>query len=303
MKMKKLFLLATATAALMACSNNDEPVNNELIAARITANINGASETRATGTQWTSNDRIGVTCSGSSTYSNVEYITTNGDGNFATSTPFYFPDVNTEKSFTAYYPYKATSEMTGGVISNNTQAANQTSANQPDIDYLWAGTQTASGSSPDVTFSFAHKMSKLTLKFKQGGDVTLSDMRKYKLSSLVLEGTFDTANGAAAAKTEGATATDLEMTVSGVTSDSNNEFSLILYPQEISNGLTLSVDVNDGLTYKCELKVDDAKLTQLVAGNNYSFTITVSRAGLTITNSSISPWTAVEGEDGTAYPG
>lgn len=301
--MKKLFLLATATAALMACSNNDEPVNNELIAARITANINGASETRAAGTQWTSNDKIGVTCSSEgASYSNVEYTTTKGDGNFATSTPFYFPDVNTEKSFTAYYPYKATSEMENGVITGSTAAENQTSANQPDIDYLWAGTQTATGGSPNVNFSFAHKMSKLTLKFQQGGDVTLSDMKTYKLSSLVLEGTFNTTNGTAAAKTEGTTATNLVMNVSNVTSD--DEFSLILYPQTISEGLTLSVDVNDNLSYKCKLKVNDGSdLTQLEAGNNYTFTITVSKAGLTITNSTISDWTAVKGNDGTAYPG
>ena len=58
--MKKIFLLATATAALMACSNNDEPLNNELIAARIIANI-GASDTRATGTNWSANDEIGDT--------------------------------------------------------------------------------------------------------------------------------------------------------------------------------------------------------------------------------------------------
>lgn len=300
--MKKLFLLATATAALMACSNNDEPVNNELIAARITANINGASETRATGTQWTSNDKIGVTCSSEgASYSNVEYITTNGDGNFATSTPFYFPDADTEKSFTAYYPYKATSEMENGVITGSTAAENQTSANQPDIDYLWADTKTATGGNPNVNFSFAHKMSKLTLKFQQGGDVTLSSMQTYKLSSLVLDGTFNTTNGTAAAKTEGATATDLEMSVSDVTSE--KEYSLILYPQTISEGLTLSVDVNDGLTYKCELKVDSAKLTQLESGNNYSFTITVSKKGLTITNSTISDWTPVSGGAGTAYPG
>lgn len=298
--MKKIFLLATAAAALMACSNNDEPVNNELIAARITANINGASETRAAGTQWGTNDEIGVTASGSSEYSNIKYTTTKGDGHFAASTPFYFLNATTSASFTAYYPYKATSEMTEGVIAGSTAAENQTSENQPDIDYLWAGTQTATGGNPNVNFSFAHKMSKLTLKFKQGGDVTLSSMQTYKLSSLVLDGTFNTTNGMAAAKTDG-TAGYLEMNVSNVTSD--DEFSLILYPQTISNGLTLSVDVNDGLSYECELKVDDAKLTQLEAGNNYTFTITVSKAGLTITNSTISPWTEKAGDNGTAYPG
>lgn len=144
-------------------------------------------------------------------------------------------------------------------------------------------------------------MSKLTLKFQQGGDVILSNMKKYKLSSLVLEGTFNPADGTVAAKTEGTTATDLEMSVSDVTSE--KEYSLILYPQTISEGLTLSVDVNDGLTYKCELKVDSAKLTQLESGNNYTFTITVSKKGLTITNSTISDWTPVSGGAGTAYPG
>lgn len=302
--MKKIFLLATATAALMACSNNDEPVNNELIAARITANINGASDTRAAGTQWTANDEIGVTCSSEgASYANVKYTTTKGDGTFTTSsTPFYFPDVTTSKSFTAYYPYKETSEMTEGAISGSTAATNQTSENQPKIDYLWADTKTATGGNPNVNFSFAHKMSKLTLKFQQGGDVTLSNMQKYKLSSLVLEGTFNTTDGTAAAKEDG-TAGDLEMEVSGVSPDSNNEFSLILYPQTISSGLTLSVDVNDNLSYKCKLKVNSSDLTELTAGNNYSFTITVSKAGLIITNSTISDWTAETGDAGTAYPG
>lgn len=177
--MKKIFLLATATAALMACSNNDEPVNNEPIAARITANINGASDTRAAGTEWAENDEIGVTSSGGSTsYTNGKYATTEGNGTFTSSTPFYFPDASTSISFTAYYPYTVTSEMTNGAISSDTKATNQTTTNQPKIDYLWANTQTTTGENPNVTFQFAHKMCKLTLKLVQGNDVTISQVTK-----------------------------------------------------------------------------------------------------------------------------
>ena len=194
----------------------------------------------------------------------------------------------------------ATSEMTNGVISSETKAENQTTTNQPKIDYLWANTQTATGENPNVTFQFAHKMCKLTLKLVQGNDVTISQVTKYSLSGLVLEGTFDTTNGTAAAKTDGASTQDLEMEVSGVTSDS--EYSLILYPQTITNGVTLSVTCNN-LTYSCPLKVNNGDLSAVAAGNNYSFTVTVSKKGLTITNSTITDWIAVSGDAGTAYPG
>ena len=296
--MKKIFLLATATAALMACSNNDEPLNNEPIAARIIANI-GASDTRATGTTWATDDEIGVTSSGGSTsYTNGKYTTAEGNGNFASDAPFYFPDASTSISFTAYYPYKATSEMTEGVISSDTKATNQTATNQPKIDYLWA-TQSTTGENPNVTFQFAHKMCKLTLKLVEGNDVTISQVTKYSLSGLVLEGTFNTTNGTAVAKTDGS-AENLEMNVSDVTS--NSEYSQILYPQTITDGVTLSITC-DNLTYSCPLKVNNNNLSEVAAGNNYSFTITVSKKGLTITNSTITDWTAVSGDAGTAYPG
>ena len=299
--MKKIFLLATATAALMACSNNDEPLNNEPIAARIIANINGASSTRAAGTQWGTGDEIGVTSGSGTSYANVKYATTDGGSNF-TGGSIYFPDAATNVTFTAYYPFSGTSGTvpgTDGVITNDTKATNQTATNQPKIDYLWA-TQSATGENPNVTFQFAHKMSKLTLKFVQGNDVTISQVTQYSLSGLVLEGTFNTTNGTAAAKTEGTTATDLVMNVSNVTSDS--EYSLILYPQTITGGVTLSITC-DNLTYNCPLKVNNSDLSGLAAGSNYTFTITVSKKGLTITNSTISDWTAVSGDAGTAYPG
>lgn len=297
--MKKIFLLATATAALMACSNNDEPLNNELIAARIIANI-GASDTRATGTNWSANDEIGVTSGSGTSYANVKYTTTEGNGTF-TGGSIFFPDATTNVTFTAYYPFSGTSGTvpgTSGVISSDTKAANQTTTNQPKIDYLWA-TQSATGENPNVTFQFAHKMCKLTLKLVQGNDVTISQVTKYSLSGLVLEGTFNTTNGTAAAKTDG-TVENLEMNVSNVTS--NSEYSLILYPQTITGGVTLSITC-DNLTYSCPLKVNNSDLSAMTAGNNYSFTVTVSKKGLIITNSSISDWTEEKGDAGTAYPG
>lgn len=299
--MKKIFLLATATAALMACSNNDEPLNNEPIAARIIAGINGASDTRAAGTTWATNDEIGVTSGNGASYANVKYTTAEGNGTF-TGGSIYFPDATTSVTFTAYYPFSGTSGTTpgtNGVISGDTKATKQTTTNQPQIDYLWADTKTATGENPNVTFQFAHKMCKLTLKLVQGNDVTISQVTKYSLSGLVLEGTFDTTNGTATAKTDG-TAESLEMNVSDVAN--NSEYSLILYPQTITGGVTLSVTC-DNLTYSCPLKVSDSDLSSVAAGNNYSFTVTVSKKGLTITNSTITDWIAVSGDAGTAYPG
>lgn len=301
----RLLALATLALTLAACSNDDE--NNNQIAARFSAEIDGATLTRAAGTNWDRGDRIGISATKNaamSQYTNMEYKTENGDGYF-TGTPIYFQN-NQYVTFTAYYPFAETSEMTEGILTNDTKT--QTVEHQKEIDYLFAEAQDKNCNNANVAFKFYHKMSQITLTFIAGDDISFSDTKiSYSLEGLRMSGEFDTSNGTAKATgtgTETLTINDVTLSNSSAT-----VAPVILYPQDITevsgiNQIKLSV-ILDGQTYSCDLEIDKEegsgteKLTELEAGNNYTFEITISKTGLTLNTSSIENWTPVTG-DGTA---
>ena len=56
----RLFTFAVLGIALAACTNDNENLNDGPVAAVINAEISDAVATRASGTQWTTNDEIGI---------------------------------------------------------------------------------------------------------------------------------------------------------------------------------------------------------------------------------------------------
>lgn len=300
----RLLALATLALTLAACSNDDE--NNNQIAARFSAEISDATLTRAAGTSWHENDEIGITATGNdamSQYTNVKYTTEKNDGNF-TGSPIYFQN-NQNVTFTAYYPFSGTEEKPAGKLTPKTEATNQTPTNQKNIDFLFAEAQDKNCNNANVAFKFYHKMSQITLTFIAGDDISFSDTKiSYSLEGLRMSGEFDTSNGTATAT---GTATET-LTINDVTLSSTPAIvaPVILYPQDITgvsgiNQIKLSVTL-DEQTYSCVLQTGtDTKtnLTELEAGNNYTFEITISKTGLTLNTSSIENWKPVEGT-GTA---
>ena len=57
----RLFAFAALALSLAACTNDNEVMDNGPVAARINAEISDAVATRASGTTWDENDRIGLT--------------------------------------------------------------------------------------------------------------------------------------------------------------------------------------------------------------------------------------------------
>ncbi|MDE6378028.1 MAG: fimbrillin family protein, partial [Duncaniella sp.] len=121
--MKKIYLLAAFTLALTACDSNDDNTSassSSEVPARVTATIAESVASRAAGTQWAKDDKIGITINVMGEdendetlyptgYTNVCY-TTEGDGEFK-GTPlfFYWPMV-----VPAYYPYSDAQEVVPG---------------------------------------------------------------------------------------------------------------------------------------------------------------------------------------------
>ena len=284
----RIFAFAALALSLVACTNDNEVTDNGPVAARINAEISNAVATRASGTTWDENDRIGLTGIGTQ-YDNVPYIMNGGtfkeDGE-----PIYFHTTE-DVVFRAYYPY----DENGGTLTATTDGEAQ--KNQQKIDFLYATGATANTHKPKVNFtddtdtggkdcSFHHCMSQISLTFEAGSGVSFSAIKPetYKLSRLVLEGGFDTATGIAKADENTQTA-DLTMELGGALTS-----SVILFPQTKAS-ISLTVEFN-GNEYNATLIVPDGALQ---AGNNYTWTVTVRNEGLSIGTAGISPWNPVSG--------
>ena len=285
----RFFALAALALALAACTNDNENLNDDSVAAVINAEISDAVSTRASGTAWAERDEIGISESRFG-YTNVPYRWESGKFT-PTGTIIFFQD-DDPTTFSAYYPYDAD----GGTLTVTTDATAQ--QNQPAIDFLYATGATASTHNPEVNFtddtdaggtdcSFHHCMSQITLTFKEGSGVNFSTIQPtgYTLSGLMLTGSFDTTTGTA--ETDDATAAqDLDMTLTNGALTS----SVILFPQSTTS-IELSVDYNSQ-PYTATLTIPDGALK---AGNNYTYTVTVRNKDLSISSATISDWNPVNG--------
>ena len=283
----RLFAFAALAFSLAACTNDNEVTDNGPVAARINAEISDAVATRASGTTWNENDRIGLTGIGTQ-YDNVPYIMNGGtfkeDGE-----PIYFHTTE-EVVFRAYYPYDENGKTLKATTDDEAQK------NQPKIDFLYATGATASTHNPTVNFtdgtkaggkdcSFHHCMSQITLTFVAGDGVSFSAIQpeSYTLSGLVLTGSFDTTTGIA--KTDdGAQTANLDMPIgSQLTS------SVILFPQTVT-ALPLYVKYN-GERYKATLNIPEGALQ---AGNNYTYTVKVRNRGIEVSQATIAAWNEID---------
>ena len=290
----RFFALAALALALVACNNDNENLNGDLVAAQFTADI--APATRASGTTWDNGDRIGITDIGNdSQYGNVPFILKNGKFE-AEGKVIYIEDAKTH-TFRAYYPYNAA----GGILTATTDATAQ--QNQPAIDFLFASGATGDKNNPVVSFtdktakggednSFHHRMSRITLTFEAGDGVNFSVVKpeRYTLDGLLLTGTFNTADGIATAD-NGAQTGELTMNLA----DGNLTSSIILFPQTVAS-LPLVVNYK-GQEYHATLTMPEGALQ---AGNNYTYTVKVNATGLTLEGCTIGSWVDGGGESGAA---
>lgn len=305
--MKKAFLFAalTATLTLASCSSeNDSPVTpGSSDAPRFSATI-GGPQSRAFDTTWESGDAIGISClTRGKTYTNVVYFTT-GDGNFTVVTPgteIYYQD-NNEVTFTAYYPFTANPAACG------TDTWNQ--ANQKSFDYLWAQA-TGKKASPNVAFSFAHKMAKVNITIRKGADVSFDEVKaavlslegfKHEGSFNVVDGTatatgdastFDFANSATASHNAPLKIDDAAETVT---------YTLIFFPQEFAAALPFTATLTGMQSFSTALDFTAANATkdaeaknEWVAGRQYNLSVTLNKTSITVNGCTIQPWDEVNG--------
>lgn len=302
--MKKVILFAAAALALTACSNEDNDGvqgDDSQNTPRFSATI-GTSQSRAFDTFWEAGDAIGISgTTGSMTYTNVSY-TTGGDGNFTVTTSgteIYYQD-NSSVTFTAYYPYDATSHT----------ADTWMQARQKHFDFLWSQA-TGSKVSRDVVFSFAHRMSKLVLTVKRGADISFDEVKSAVLSleGFRHEGSFNVTDGSTTAS--GNTSTfDF---ANAATTDHNAPFktnenagtvtyTLIFFPQEFTATLPFTATITGMQSFTAALDftsanaIKDAEAkNEWVAGRQYNLGVTLNKTSISVNGCTIQPWDEVNG--------
>lgn len=297
--MKNMYVLATLALLFFTGCSDDDYSGKDLAGtlAQIQGTINEVA-TRAAETSWTDGDCIGITVvSGSET--NIKYKQSGTNGTFAAvngegeDNAIYLKG-STGVTLNAYYPYTGENGTAPGVLVVNTGAEKQTTANQPTIDYLFA-TGEGSRETPLVNFVFNHKMSKLVFVFIADG-TTLSGIQ-YTLNGLTLDGTFDTATGQALT---GPSTSDLTMNVA-LPGSGSMVSSLILLPQDVAE-VKMELQMG-GKLYASS--IDDLFMSP---GYEYTYNVTISSSAgseipkLTITQSTITPWTKDGEKNITATP-
>lgn len=319
--MKKIFLLAAAALALAACDNNEDNLLTTDEALQITASIGESVVSRAADASWAKGDKIGILSTigiekpVAGPYVNLEYTTDNGDGVFKGTSIFFYKPM----TLIAYYPFtgvEKTAPGTNGVISVTTNADAQ--KDLPLIDFLWDSKtgidkKDFSVSNPNVNFTFAHKMSKLTFTFQSSlpvydeknenqmvsDGVDVRTMVSYTIEGLGITGTFNTATGVCAVDEtkgrQGLTISFNEETVNEIDKYKYTRTfpSLIVFPQsKPDNGFILHIttrELKEGRPlqdYKCSLPFDG----EIKPGYHYKFNIMVSRRGLFVGDLTIEEW-------------
>jgi hypothetical protein len=278
MKLKTILYAAAATITLAACSNDTDNESNALQALQVQADI--ASTTRVANGAFEKDDAIGVhvvstATDGLTSGSNVKYVAQDASGNFTSDTPVYYKDKN-DVNIYAYYPY--TEELSGNVAT--VKIADQT-------DWLYAKAEGITYNTATQALTFDHVLTKFILTLKVGTGITdLKALTSITLKNLGSEGTFNTQTGVIATTTSADYSVPVTTISEGTTEQS---YTLLILPVSGTANAPAEIPVEilyDDATYSVTLQASSG----LEAGKSYSYTVNLTRNGLTVGSSLITDW-------------
>lgn len=289
------FLAMASSISLASCDKEEAP----LVAATFTSVVNDAQQApRLVNTFWHSGDAIGISgTSAGVAYTNVEYTTTDGTGQFTVAqagNEIYYQS-DGQVTFTAYYPFTGTPGTAPALVTKTLTAADQEPAAQPSIDYLY-GTGTGSAANPRVTLNFDRCMSRVVLNFAPGdGFTTLPEHITCTIKGLAMQGSFNPADGKAQVA-ENAQTADITMDVFPNNAGSHT-LTLIFFPQATPSA-KVAVKV-DEVTYENAIAFKEGSgnpAKGLHPGYSYIFNVKVCKTGLVIDPTNVSDWKPGNGD-------
>ena len=254
----------------------------------------GTAATRASGTTWTAGDKVGIYMVAAGTGNptlpglagNYQYqVAANKTSLTEVSTPIYYPVNGSGVNFVAYYPYKS-SFTTAHTYPVNVTTQSPLSA----IDLLYCARTSNntpySRSNPNASLTFKHQL--VSLKVNVKGDtskgITASHMANpaFTITGMPRQATFPLATGVLSAGTDVGNITPVRNTGATGASTTNLFWEGILVPN--SSGSRSFVFSLGGTTYTYPIT------QSFVAGNEYTFTLTLTPSGIIVNSINITGW-------------
>jgi endonuclease G len=203
----------------------------------------------------------------------------------ATGNDIYYPMDNSAVDFIAYYPHEdaVTLNTPIDVIMENTQ----TTANQPTFDLLWTKADNGgNGYNKDATqaqLEFNHKLAKIVFNTSAAANVgtPLTGMT-VTMNGMNTAGKFDLATGAFTG-TAGTPAA-----ISARTATDGAVYDAIILPGSYAAD---AIELN--FTIGSETFTSKMPAVTFESGNEYVYSVTLTRTGVVISTSNIKPWTTI----------
>lgn len=324
MKRKRILQTAcTLTAVLLlaaACTQNEladnqgKPLPEGKYPMTFATTVEGVTATRATtDNTWAGGEEVAVQVG----TANPKKYTAATDGKLSAATdetPFYWESTTEEKIVSAWYPYSATKPTTFIVKKDQSGTVQSGTDGYQESDLIYAASQkvTYSGSK---ALTFKHLPVKVTVHVKAGDGVTADEVEDATVTIVnqsLTSGAITYGTTSTDATTEGTNTADWSVaqavtgnaaitpkTVTPAATDCQKSVQALLVPRQMKGVSFIKVTAGGNDYYYTPEKETDANLQ---AGQQYTYTITVTKNGLTVTASGAAEWTGTEKEATNKVP-
>lgn len=235
--MPGLFLLLSA-ALMFSCKTEKMPQKKET-ESKIPISLSTTISTKASETDFESNDKIGLYVQ----YASEDYITnepfTYDNGKWSPSKELYWKDNKTTANFYCYYPYKGSaSNITKVEFSVQDDQSTQDAIKASD--FLWGKSLNVAPSENPVEITSYHRVAKVVIRIKPGKGYT-EEMLASKDIKVCLSNLLTTANVNILDGTVNATGNKKDVTPSR----SGDSWIAYVIPQSIENSDLVKVQLDN----------------------------------------------------------
>jgi len=272
-----------------ACSSDDD---NNITGSELTAKFE-TTISRASGTQWSTSDAIGIyaieagkSLADENIYegkANIRY-TTPGNGIFTAGKPseaIKFPKDGSALDFISYYPQGEVKGYTYAV-----DVADQSNLEQIDLLYS-NNAKGATKNEGTVALEFIHQLAQLTFNVTKGDGVESLEGLTVGIKGLVTEGDFSLVNGELNLKKE---AKEMKPVTKLAKDKASATIESIVLPLQDLKEATVLFTLG-GVNYEWRPNAEE-----LAVGKNYTYKFQISKSGLAVLtpNATIQDWIEAE---------
>lgn len=273
--------------------------------------INEGVTTRMTGTSFEENDAIGVYAVAhlsnnqivgdiqDSYAPNIKHVFNGSTWSLPQGAYFPWAGSQTKVALYAYYPYNQSATTANSKNYPFAVDSNQSTKQAFMLsDFLWGRSDATTPTTSKIPLSFTHQMSKIIINIKSERDFTTEEVNNFRASLLntFLDGTIDLSSGIISVSSNAQKKTLTPYKRINATTGYGVTFEAILLPQTITTSTELfSIKSAEGATPYIYQSANDLVFS---SQKQYTFNITISRTGISVTTDEIADWITTPDTEG-----